>query len=92
MPRQPDTLASVWLYLCASDMISAKVDNGGVERPGSDQHTAQREEKGLSHYRLYWFARSSGVDGQSRWTVHEDQQQQQQQHNDKEPEVMVTML
>lgn len=79
VPRRPDTLAGVWLYLCASDMIAS----GGAERGSGGSTETEigtktesedgKEGDGGGEDRMYWFARSPGPDGRSRWTVRGDQ-------------------
>ena len=59
LPREPDTLALVWLYLCGSNMV------------GTDIAASESSEKHQS--KSYWFGRSLGADGRRRWVVNEDQ-------------------
>lgn len=65
IPRVPDTLAGVWLYLCASDWVAgAQLDDEGDE-------VGIENEKGYGGKR-YWFGVARGVDGRQRWKVDED--------------------
>ena len=56
MPRKPDTLANVWLLLCASRTLEDMMD--------TDSELARERNK-------YWFGKAQGVDGVKRWMVDE---------------------
>lgn len=66
LPRKPDTLINVWLYLCGSQL--AQHD----EHDQYEQSNQPLDQRGLtSKYGAgyYGFARARGVDGIFRWTV-----------------------
>lgn len=68
LPRSPDTLVAVWLYLCGSEL--AQHDKQGYdEQPGMPLDEAGLKAKYTGHQ--YGFAFAKGVDGVSRWTVDE---------------------
>jgi len=56
MPRKPDTLANVWLLLCASKTLEDMVD--------ADSEQARERNK-------YWLGKAQGLDGVERWMVDE---------------------
>jgi hypothetical protein len=69
MPRDPDTPAHVWLYLCASRMVDT---SRGLEVVGNRVYP-NRDCGDTAGVRCsYWCAVSTGVDARMRWMVDED--------------------
>lgn len=68
IPRDPDTLVAVWLYLCGSELIEHnKFGSDEPETIALDQQALTMKYSGGR----YAFARTSGADGVLRWTVDE---------------------
>jgi len=68
LPRSPDTLVAVWLYLCGSEL--AQHDRQDYdEQWGMPLDEAGLKAKYTGHH--YAFAFAKGVDSVSRWTVDE---------------------
>jgi len=66
LPRSPDTLVAVWLYLCSSQLV--RHDTYDYD----EQAGVPLDEAGLrAKYtgRRYAFAPAKGMDGVTRWTV-----------------------
>jgi hypothetical protein len=62
MPREPDTLASVWTYLCASEML------GDME--GMEYMDEKRRDRSIRvGGRRYFYGISTGTDGRDRYMV-----------------------
>jgi hypothetical protein len=64
LPREPNTLAGVWSYLCASRMRGAFEELGDLKKCDFDRVVGGMEKT----YCLGWKA---GTDGVERWTVDE---------------------
>jgi hypothetical protein len=64
LPREPNTLAGVWSYLCASRMRAAFEELGDLKQGDLDRVVRRMGKR----YCLGWKA---GTDGVERWTVDE---------------------
>jgi Protein of unknown function (DUF3433) len=64
MPRQPDTLANVWMLLCGSRMLE---DFEGMEEVSKKARDFAIRRSG----RRYWFGKANGIDGKERDMVDE---------------------
>jgi uncharacterized membrane protein YhaH (DUF805 family) len=62
IPRQPDTLASVWTYLCASNMLE---DFEGMEFMTEKVRNKTIRDAG----RRYFYGMANGTDGKDRYMV-----------------------
>lgn len=62
IPREPDTLASVWTYLCASNMLE---DFEGMEF--MPEKVRDRSVRGAG--RRYFYGMANGTDGKDRYMV-----------------------
>lgn len=62
MPRDPDTLASVWMMMCGSRMVG---DFEGMERVERDTRDAAVRRS----QRRYWFAKARGLDDKERHMI-----------------------
>ena len=62
IPREPDTLASVWTYLCASEMLG---DMDGMEY----MDEKRRDRTIMVGGRRYFYGMATGVDGRDRYMV-----------------------
>ena len=65
LPRSPDTLAGVWLYLCGSSLVEY-VRDGDED---SSMILSQKELERKYGSGLFAFTPSRGIDSKSRWTV-----------------------
>lgn len=65
MPRMPDTLASVWTYLCASTLLDDFEALEGLNEK-------ERNKRIVSWGKRYEYGQKKGVDGVIRWAVDED--------------------
>ena len=62
MPREPDTLASVWTYLCASEMLK--------DMDGMEYIDEKRRERSIRvGGRRYFYGMATGTDGRDRYMV-----------------------
>ncbi|KAJ9610562.1 hypothetical protein H2200_005339 [Cladophialophora chaetospira] len=66
MPREPNTLMNVMLYLCASQVREQLV-------PLSMESQKHRDQAVRSWHGRYWFRHALGVDGRSRWLIDRDE-------------------
>lgn len=65
LPRSPDTMVGVWLYLCHSSLVTKKEDHSNDQLP---QLNTERLERKYDGYHC-GFAPVFGADGVRRWTV-----------------------
>ena len=71
IPRTPDTIANVLLYMCASKMVdyNDQIYDKGSEDDLDDATTGHVSARSRYRNKKFWFGQGVGTDGKARWMV-----------------------
>jgi len=70
MPRQPDTIGTMFSYLCASEFVKNWVSNPDMRMELLDSSGRDAVIKRMN--RRFWFGRTIGTDEKERWCIDYD--------------------